>query len=826
MKRQTRTLLALALSAQMIFSLTACGSKKSDTNGSNTDANGNAVANSDSGSSSSNSGSRIVSESDPYYNVTTSSLQANVAHDKEIQMSNIVSHYIVGDRILAEVFVSYVMPEEILKEQMDLDLYDEAQMARYDEISDEYEDSSLQMFDLDGKFLTEIELENGAVFSGAFSGKDGEILLVTNKVNLKDCKATPSVSVYSSSGEKLRDIALQVDDDLMDVRLYVLDNGNMLVASIGKFWILDGEGKVLSEESNPELNGMVLHSGGKWFAVMPDYSSYDSSIYVQEIDTDSGKLAGRPFKCSEAVLYARQGEQDCFLLNANGIDKFDIETQTKTQVLAWKDTDVNSSTLNLMGARIASENDMIFFQFDAIGDGGRGSMDLKSEGASLVSVVHLSKADKNPHAGKTRLRLGINEKINGTFLEQVLTYNKDPQNTARIEVIDYTADAMDSGDSDEVENALLESTNQLVMDMLSGNGPDILVGYSELSQFNSDTMLVDLNSLIDSDGSFNRDDYYDNILRSFETDGKLYTIPLTYTLEGMAVNTSFNGAKENWTFAEFDQMASSLSPDVQPIASQSPDELLKLWMKSLSSHFIDVTNKTVDFESEEFRTLLETVKKYGKGNDTDYDWDLALDTGYVLNDASLFRKNMVASTYISISDLETYASLCKEGAGHTVAFSGVPSLSGMGMVAKGQLSMAITASCGSPDLAWDFIRSFLSEDAQHDLSFNTDTLPINKNAYKKNCQIEIEVNQKFLERLKGKAGQVAPEVLETAVEISQTHIDSFEKLISGITSSQSWDSDVMNIILEESAGFFAGQRSIDDVCGIIQNRATLVVQER
>ena len=81
MKRQTRTLLALALSAQMIFSLTACGSKKSDTNGSNTDANGNAAANSDSGSSNSNSGSRIVSESDPYYNVTTSSLEANVAHD-------------------------------------------------------------------------------------------------------------------------------------------------------------------------------------------------------------------------------------------------------------------------------------------------------------------------------------------------------------------------------------------------------------------------------------------------------------------------------------------------------------------------------------------------------------------------------------------------------------------------------------------------------------------------------------------------------------------------------------------------------------------------
>lgn len=826
MKRKTRTLLALAISAQMLFSLTSCGSKKTDSNGSNGNANSNAVSNSDSGSANSGSGSRIVSESDPYYNVTTSSLKASVAKDKEIQMSDIVSHYIIGDRILADVYVSYVMPEEVSKEMEELDLGNDAQMDRYMQICNEYEKSSLQLFDLNGEFLSEVEIDAESVFTGAFPGKDGEILIVTNKVDPKNCRSTPHVAVYSSSGEKLRDINIEVNDDLMDVRINVLDNGNILLTSIGKFWILDGEGKVLSEETNPELNGLVLHSGGKWFAVMPDYSSYDSSIYVQEIDTSSGKLVDRPFKCSESVLYARQGEQDCFLLNANGIEKFDIATQTKTQVLAWKDTDVNSSRLNLSGARIASENDMIFFQFDAVSDAGRSSMDLKSEGANLVSVVHLSKADKNPHAGKTRLRLGINEKINGTFQEQVLTYNKDPQNTARIEVIDYTADVMDSGDEKEIENGLLESQNQLIMDMLSGNGPDILVGYSELSQFNTDTMLVDLNSLIDSDSSFNRDDYYDNILRSFETDGKLYTIPLTYTLEGMAVNTSFNGAKENWTFAEFDQMASSLSPDVQPIASQSSDELLKLWMKSLSSHFIDVTNKTVDFESEEFRSLLETVKKYGKGTNTDYDWEVALDTGYIMNDAQLFRKNMVASSYICLSDLNTYASLGKESSGHTVAFSGVPSLSGMGMTAKGQLSMAITASCGSPDLAWQFIRSFFNEDVQHDLSFNSDTLPVNKNAYKKNCEIEIEVNQKFLERLKGKAGQVAPEVLETAVEITQEHVDSFEKLISGITSSQSWDNDIMDIILEESAGFFAGQRSIDDVCGIIQNRATLVVQER
>ncbi|MBO4748557.1 MAG: hypothetical protein J5607_10965, partial [Clostridiales bacterium] len=683
MKRQTRTLLALALSAQMIFSLTACGSKKNN----GMENNPNAISNSGSGSVNSGSESgRIVSESDPYYTVTASTLKANVAQDKVIQMSDIPEHYIVGDRILADVYVAYEMPEEVLKEEMDLDLTDDAQLQRYMEICDEYEKSSLQLFDLNGEYISEINLDPESVFTGAYPGKDGEILLVTNRSIPMECRATPEVSVYSPSGEKLRDIPLQVNESLQDVQLYILDNGNMLLASIGKYWILNSEGAVLTEESNPDLNGKFMHSNGKWFAIMPNYSSYDSSINVQELDTDSGKLIGIPAKCSESLLWATQGEQDCFLLNANGIEKFDIATGTSTLVLAWKDTDVNSATLDLRGARIASENDMVFFQNNTIGDGGRGSMDLKAGGAGMINVVHLSKADKNPHAGKTVLKLGINGKISSTFLEQVLIYNRDPQNSARIEIIDYTAGVTNTYDQQLIENGLKESTNQLIMDMLSGQGPDILVGYSELSQFNTDTMLVDLNPLINADSSFNREEIYDNILRSFEADGKLYTIPLTYTLEGMAINTSFNGVKENWTFAEFDQMASSLSSDVQPITLQKPEDLLKLWMKSLSSHFINDQERTVDFESEEFRALLETVKKYSTNGFPETVHDPEWETAYYFDDERLFKENMITSCYITLADLQMFASMSKENSGHTVAFTGIPSLSGMGMTAKGQVS--------------------------------------------------------------------------------------------------------------------------------------------
>ena len=140
--------------------------------------------------------------------------------------------------------------------------------------------------------------------------------------------------------------------------------------------------------------------------------------------------------------------------------------------------------------------------------------------------------------------------------------------------------------------------------------------------------------------------------------------------------------------------------------------------------------------------------------------------------------------------------------------------------------MAITSSCADQNLAWQFIRSFLNEDTQYELSFNSDTLPLNRNTFKKNCQEEMEVSKEYIEDLKKNASKMSADELDNVLELTQEHADKLEALISSVDSSISWDNDVMNIILEEAAGFFAGQRSVEDVCKNIQNRATLVVQER
>ena len=63
-----------------------------------------------------------------------------------------------------------------------------------------------------------------------------------------------------------------------------------------------------------------------------------------------------------------------------------------------------------------------------------------------------------------------------------------------------------------------------------------------------------------------------------------------------------------------------------------------------------------------------------------------------------------------------------------------------------------------------------------------------------------------------------PEVLAEDIDTLQSLAEKADTMISD-------DEAVFNIIVEEAAGYFAGDRTIDDVLKNIQNRAKLIVTE-
>ena len=57
-------------------------------------------------------------------------------------------------------------------------------------------------------------------------------------------------------------------------------------------------------------------------------------------------------------------------------------------------------------------------------------------------------------------------------------------------------------------------------------------------------------------------------------------------------------------------------------------------------------------------------------------------------------------------------------------------------------------------------------------------------------------------------------------------MDQVLNLIDNLGCAVSFDQDIYNIISEETQAFFAGQKTAQDVAGIIQSRATIYVNEQ
>jgi hypothetical protein len=117
-----------------------------------------------------------------------------------------------------------------------------------------------------------------------------------------------------------------------------------------------------------------------------------------------------------------------------------------------------------------------------------------------VTMVKLTKMDENPHAGKQILTLGgFDLSYSDVLMEQVELYNEDTSKPARIYIDDYSSRLAESSDSTgNMANMYSDAIDKIYLEMVAGEGADILVNMSTYPQFERDDILVDLNTYLAS----------------------------------------------------------------------------------------------------------------------------------------------------------------------------------------------------------------------------------------------------------------------------------------------------------------------------------------
>lgn len=730
----------------------------------------------------------VVAESDPYFYITEKELSIPVEKDRKVVYADLGECRFVGD----QVFVSYMLFYETEGEP-------EGVFGRV-------------LFDKDGNLLADLS-------SKAESNERIVKIIEDNSHELYAVSFDSSEYSYSiqklnqdgSLGEK-RNLPAEIDEDS---EVLFLPNGNLMIANMGELKIVAPDGTISGSSSQEEFMGWVFIQDGKYYGGCNHYSPEDwdeSYTYIRQIDPKTGELKGEKMRCGD-LSHISRGMDRSYLITEGEITKVDLLDLSKNQVVfSWNDADYDSA--RILDTKVSSDQEFYFIE-----ESGNTESEENDDPRVELKLLQAVRAEKNPNAGKKIILVGVFEQ-DVNIRRHVIRYNLDPDSSCRVELYYYSLNDVSASSGLDMEKRVAETMS---LDLLSGNGPDILMNASWLSRFNTDEVLVDLNTLIDStDGmGLNRNAYLDSVFRASEQGGKLYHLPLTFYVRGWASNRELLGDTSSYTYTQFVDACEKLPEDVSVFTESPYNDLLSLLPVS---EFVDYEKGQVHFEDAEFQQLLELVRKHGSPRTHEQLAKEMEDERNVRPDSGvLFRENMLAFTLESFEDLFSYAR-AKERLGEKGVFCGIPSRSGGSMMARVNISMAISASSKNQKEAWEFLRFMVSDEQQEMMteSLNCNFIPVSRKA------LDLQ-NERWMAFGQERIENFVPDPRypdEKPLEITEETLSEYMKILESIRLISSSDPELMSIVMEEAAGYFADQRSLEEVCSTISNRAKTIVQER
>ena len=785
--------------------------------------------------------SRIVKETDPYFSCEEIrlNLDLNESEGKELQKRRFSMVKVFSNCVLVAVEENYVMPDEFEKEWNERydnpSITDEDRLRMQEEFYS-YRRSGLAVFDLNGSMKGFAEISTDSKIEGMIEDSYGNPKVVISVFTNTGKK----VMIYdiSSEGTLVNEITLKQEMNYIGDMIF-LKNGNLLCNDSSSVLLYNSKGEILNEESIFVPIRRLLQIEEKYYVYFElDEDIYDDtnapSLAMYEIDPSNGKKMGEKIDVKSMVHFSKleQKSDGLYTVGGNGIQKVDLLEEKKSQmVLNWSDTDCDYSNRSADNPSIyiASNSDiyMTRLTYDGL------PMAFVDEPV-YVCLLHLHREERNPHAGKSIIYLAYyndpKQDFINCFIQYLNKYNTDPMKKTRIVLTDYSVDstlyasAYSTLKTSTEEKALL--ADQVYLDILSGDGPDILLNFGSFSQFNTERVLVDLNTLIDGNTPLDRSLLYDNIVRAYERDGKLYQIPMNFAITGMIANKDFVEDRTGWTYDEFRSISQSLPENVNILGNVPQSELLETLLNGTTSHFLDYDNRKVKYDDPEFGEILDLVKNYGvEKTSAEIFREMTEDlTGTILTDKQRFDAGMIVAmnqTIHRLSEFGNIISLC----GGNVCFIGNPNVNGSGAQADSAASVAITQACPFKEEAWDFIKYLFDEEFQLSCAIYANNFPVNRKAFDAMMDLSLEDNKIGWERAETETDIAAILSLESA-HLNEEHVATLKIAIESIRESCSSDPSAMMIIQEEAPGYFTGQRTVDEVVNIIQKRAAAVVQER
>lgn len=368
----------------------------------------------------------------------------------------------------------------------------------------------------------------------------------------------------------------------------------------------------------------------------------------------------------------------------------------------------------------------------------------------------------------------------------------------------------------------MAGATKLNSDIIAGNMPDILVCSGEIPVENyvSKGLLADIGKRIAQDEQLSKESFLDNIFNAYKINDKLYYVIPQAGVRTLIGKKSILGDRTSWTMAEFQEVLKSLPEGTKGFGDMTRESFLSSMMFYCGNDFVDLATGKCNFDSQNFKDLLV----YAKEMPEQLDESVWQKENYWMEYESQWRDNKTLLMEMYLSDMRGTRQNIFGYFGEEVTMVGFPTDSGKGSVVTIGTYYAMSAKSANQDGAWEFLRYYLTQEYQ-DTQWQ---IPTNRASYQAWLDKGMEKNY-YLDENGNKVEQedtfyLNGEEIPLPV-MTREQVDQIGAFIESVDKPSNYKEQVYNIVAEETAAYFAGQKSVDEVANVIQSRVQPYVNE-
>jgi len=369
------------------------------------------------------------------------------------------------------------------------------------------------------------------------------------------------------------------------------------------------------------------------------------------------------------------------------------------------------------------------------------------------------------------------------------------------------------------ENGLL----RLSTDIAAGNIPDILHVSTSIPvrRYGAAGILEDLWPYIDNDPEITREDLMERVLHALEQDGKLFQISDTFHIATLVGAKEVVGDRMTWTKEDVWTALAAMPEGCGVMEGGSRNTILKKLLALNADRLIDWNAGTCCFDSDEFRSMLLFCSQF-PDEDTPF-----LDEQGV--GVYLGEQMLLPASLDSFDRIKEYQTLF----GGEISYIGYPNVWGQVGSSFGiYRGLAMSSACKDKEGAWSFMRTLLLPSLDDENRYTN--FFINKADFARSVEnaltpvMKTDRNGQTVEvprwSVRFDCGDFTIEFKYNAV--AQEQYDQIIDLYNAVDTAYWEDNDLWRIVSEPTQAYFAGDKTIDEVVELIQNRAELYVNER